>query len=301
MRCACCNSNDTRTFLTLHQDTETRSSWGEPYSNQTIFVCRQCGVQFSDRIQSGKEPEYGQEYQNLMTGSINATEMDSGILEQSEVRIRLIKEEFREGNLLDVGCSTGIFLEKAMENGFSVYGLDPSEYACKETKQRLGLGDDRIFKESIQNSRILQEKKFDVITVWDVIEHCLSPREDLERMLHALNPKGIIVIRTPDTSSIFFQTALLISKISVGMVKFPLLSLYHSDHFVLFNRKSLGHLFSQVGLKDHRMLADSLIWKRFKYCECRRGFLVNFGISFLYFMGRALGHGHGLIGIGRKG
>lgn len=300
MECVCCGSKDTGKFLSLDQDAQTRSSWGAPYASQTILVCRHCGVQFSDRIQSGEEPDYEQEYQDLMTGNADASEAESGIHEQSEFRMRMIMEYHQKGDLLDVGCSTGAFLEKAKQHGFSIHGLDPSAYACEQSRLRLEIGSDCIIHSSIQDAAILQEKKFDVITVWDVIEHCQSPRENLLRLVDALKPGGIIVIRTPDTSSIFFQSAILLSRLSFGMVLFPLLALYHSDHFVLFNRKSLSHLFSRVGLAEQRMVADPLLWKRFKYCECRRGAVVNLAISLMYCTGKMFGYGHGLIGIGRK-
>lgn len=300
--CICCGSRETIEFLRLSPDIKTVSSWGVPSSPQTIFKCLRCGLQFTDRIISHEEEKdmYAQVYHDLMAGTLGESEKKTGALEQSGLRIKLVKKHVSTGALLDVGCSTGIFLEKARQEGFAIFGLDTSEYACKVARERLQLEEDRIVHATISDAVLLREKKFDVITAWDVLEHCSKPREDMERMVGALKPGGVLVIRTPNTSSIFFQTALLLYRLTLKRVTFPLVSLYHSDHLVFFNRSSLGNLFSSLGIKTLQMTTDPLQWKRFRYCECRRGPWINAAIGGLYFLGRAFGGGHGLIGIGRK-
>lgn len=301
MKCVVCDSQDTFPFLRFERNPKVRSSWGVPSVAQTIYKCRTCALQFTDRQVSMEEEEgmYDQSYQETMAGAGGESEKATGAPEQSQLRVDLVKKYAASGDLLDVGCSTGIFLEKAREAGFSVWGLDLSEYACQASRTRLGLGEDRIIQSGIAGAAILDQKKFDIITAWDVIEHCAQPREDLARMAAALKPGGVLVLRTPNTSSIFFQTALWLSRATLGRVKFPLLSLYHSDHLVYFNPQSLGRMLERAGLQVEASVADPLLWKRFRYCECRRGPLVNAGIGSLYFLGRAVGSGHGFIAVAR--
>lgn len=301
MKCVVCDSPDTYPFLRFERHVGVRSSWGVPSVDQTIYKCRACALQFTDRQVSMEEEEgmYDRSYQEAMAGSLGESERATGAPEQSQLRIDLVRRHAASGDLLDVGCSTGIFLEKAREAGFAIWGLDLSEYACQTTRARVGLGEDRILQSDIAAAALLDQRKFDVITAWDVIEHCANPREDLARMAAALKPGGILVLRTPNTSSVFFQSALWLSRATLGRVKFPLLSLYHSDHLVYFNPPSLNRMIETAGLKVEATLADPLLWKRFRYCECRRGPLVNAGIGSLYFLGRAVGSGHGFIAVAR--
>lgn len=303
LRCPCCRSSSVSEYLSLHTNRELNSSWGVRFKNRKIFLCHKCTLQFSNLISENQDiGMYDELYHSLMTGSSFDKAIDeSGIKSQSLDRIRIVKKIKVKGDLLDIGCSTGEFLEAAKKEQYNIFGVDISEYACAKARENLKVSTETIDNSSIEDSEFLFKKKFDVITMWDVIEHCTNIANDMHQILGALRKDGLLLIRTPDSRSIFFLAAVALYKISGGRINGPCISLYHSDHFVFFNKKSLSLYLQNHGMKVDSLLSDPLTWTRFRYCECRRGILTNIGISFFYWVGRLFGKGHGLIAVALKG
>jgi 2-polyprenyl-3-methyl-5-hydroxy-6-metoxy-1,4-benzoquinol methylase len=112
-------------------------------------------------------------------------------LEQIEKRVG------RRGKLLDVGCSFGFFLDAAQQRGWSVEGLDISAYAAEYANSR--------FKLPVQNAPVTEARfapqTFDVITMWEVVEHLPRPVEALRHLSRFLADDGIMVFGTPNVSS----------------------------------------------------------------------------------------------------
>lgn len=100
--------------------------------------------------------------------------------------------------LLDVGCCRGEFVDLAVKHGYDAYGIDMVpvfvEYARKSFGERFALVD------SDMNAAL--EKwgvtSFDIITLWDVIEHIDEPIEFFRSLTHFLRPGGSIFLRTPN-------------------------------------------------------------------------------------------------------
>jgi SAM-dependent methyltransferase len=100
--------------------------------------------------------------------------------------------------LLDVGCYTGVFVEIADKHGWQASGIEPSRWAVQEAQTR-GL---RVVQGTLQDAA-LPEAAFDVITLWDVIEHVMDPRGTVESAYRLLKPGGLIVLHTIDIDSLF--------------------------------------------------------------------------------------------------
>lgn len=102
------------------------------------------------------------------------------------------------GKLLDVGCAYGYFLELALSYGFDAYGFDASRYAVTQAaphiKKRIRVG--------TLTTVSYPKESFDVITLFDVIEHLQDPVADLRKLRSYLKSGGVIVIATGDTNSL---------------------------------------------------------------------------------------------------
>jgi 2-polyprenyl-3-methyl-5-hydroxy-6-metoxy-1,4-benzoquinol methylase len=113
-------------------------------------------------------------------------------------RLRRIEDYKKKGNILDLGCATGFFLDEAKKRGFRVNGVELSAFAASYANTKL--------KISVKNSDILsasfKPKSFDVITMWDVIEHIPNPQETLKKIYSWLKDDGVLVFATPDVGSI---------------------------------------------------------------------------------------------------
>ncbi|UCF99070.1 MAG: methyltransferase domain-containing protein [Spirochaetaceae bacterium] len=106
--------------------------------------------------------------------------------------------------LLDVGCAYGPFLQAAAEQGYRVQGLDISEEAVSYVRDRLGIpcrvGDFSAAEDTPELAG--EQEKFDVITMWYVVEHFRDTAEVLGRVNRLLRPGGVFAFSTPSASGI---------------------------------------------------------------------------------------------------
>lgn len=103
------------------------------------------------------------------------------------------------GTLLDVGCAMGYFVTLAHQKGYDAYGVEPSDFAYSKARAAL---DGKVKHGTLEHVKY-PPLSFDVITMLDVFEHLMRPREDLQKLHTMLTKDGIIVIATGDTDSIF--------------------------------------------------------------------------------------------------
>lgn len=113
-------------------------------------------------------------------------------------RIRLIQRFTDKGKLLDIGCGVGWFLEAAKSAGFEIFGQEISQELAEFTQEKLDI---KVFSENLE---VITEK-FDVITMFDLLEHVMDPLKLIEQSKELLNPNGIIVIFTPNFDSLGIQ------------------------------------------------------------------------------------------------
>jgi len=100
--------------------------------------------------------------------------------------------------LLDVGCYIGVFLEIAARHGWEAWGIEPSQWAAEQARQN-GLN---VIHGTLATTH-LPDGSFDVVTLWDVIEHVSDPMSEIRRVHRLLKPGGLIVIHTMDIDSPF--------------------------------------------------------------------------------------------------
>jgi SAM-dependent methyltransferase len=110
--------------------------------------------------------------------------------------ISRITKHKHSGRLLDIGCSTGDFLNVA-KRFFSAEGLELSSWAA-DAAQRSGL---KIHRKQL--AEFEPDAPYDVITLWGVIEHFEHPLRELAEMDRLLKPGGIVCLWTGDFDSIF--------------------------------------------------------------------------------------------------
>lgn len=149
--------------------------------------------------------------------------------------LRLLKqvEKFKNaGNLLDVGCAAGHFLEAAADRGWQCYGVELSDYSASLAKKKFG---EHIYCGSFETAP-LPEAFFDLIIMSDVFEHFQDPNPILEKIRTILRDDGILVIVTPDSGSI--SARLFSSKWNH----------YEMEHLIYFNRKNIELCFKENDL-----------------------------------------------------
>jgi 2-polyprenyl-3-methyl-5-hydroxy-6-metoxy-1,4-benzoquinol methylase len=95
------------------------------------------------------------------------------------------------GRLLDIGCATGAFLRLAQRHGFEAVGIELSPTLAAHARER-GL--------EVHQGRLeelgLPDRSFDVVTMWDVVEHLDSPLDTLRHAHRVLAHEGVLALRT---------------------------------------------------------------------------------------------------------
>jgi len=99
--------------------------------------------------------------------------------------------------LLDVGAYIGVFVEVARASGWEACGVEPSAWAVRAARRR-----NLPIIRGTQASPQLAGRRFDVITMWDVIEHVDDPAAELARAYQLLKPGGWIAVHTMDVDSL---------------------------------------------------------------------------------------------------
>jgi len=143
---------------------------------------------------------------------------------------------------LDIGCGTGDLLDVAASDGWEITGTEISPLAVQQTnttlKNNILFGD--IF------SLDLPKNHYDVITIYHVIEHLLSPVEILTKVKELLMPGGIVFMETPNIKSIGAK------------VKGKNWShIIPPEHITYFQPSSLRYTLNQAGFKQFQVFTSS--------------------------------------------
>ena len=191
-----------------------------------------------DMYSTSPVPENLEEYY-LSENYISHTDSKKGITERlyQFVKSFMLKqklkhiEKFQEvGTLLDIGAGTGDFLIEAKKKGWKVTGIEPSSIARKNAqKKNLQLCEDKLK---------LKAEKFDVITMWHVLEHVPDLKNQIKWLEEHLSENGILIIAVPNFNS---ADAKKYDKFWAAW-DVP----RHLHHF---SRKSIHMLFSDFGFK----------------------------------------------------
>ncbi|WP_245566876.1 class I SAM-dependent methyltransferase [Christiangramia portivictoriae] len=104
-----------------------------------------------------------------------------------------IEQETAGCKLLDYGAGTGDFLNFMQNRNWNVVGVEPNENARSLALEK-GIG----VKSELDE---LENTKFDVITLWHVLEHIPNYKEILTKLKSRLNKNGLLVIAVPNYKS----------------------------------------------------------------------------------------------------
>lgn len=199
--CDLCDSNRSKVLFpsTIHHQVDPSREYSSSRykaTHSTIVQCLQCGLVRANPRDD--DQTLARIYQNLTDPIYEREERNRKFTARDY--LRLIQNHVpSDGRLLDVGCSTGIFLEVLDSTDWELYGLEPSQWAVNIAKKRCLRA--TIIQGSIEHEDLPVEK-FDVITLWDVLEHVTSPRRTLLHLHKLLKPGGWLFLNVPNIDSL---------------------------------------------------------------------------------------------------
>jgi SAM-dependent methyltransferase len=102
--------------------------------------------------------------------------------------------------VLDVGCAAGFALRAFREEGYDPWGIELSAPMAEQAARRVGA--ERIHAGTLEPG-VFGGRRFDVVTLWDVVEHIEDPIEFLRQVRGVLADDGILVLETQNVASWF--------------------------------------------------------------------------------------------------
>jgi SAM-dependent methyltransferase len=183
-------SSSSRTTVACHVCSSTNDTAYIEARGYRIAQCQNCGLWFVNPQPTTEELRQfystyddGEQWRNL------EERFNRGVRD-AILRIK------RSGSVLDVGCGSGNFLRCMKETGFSAFGIEPSgsgsEYARDEHGVDIYHG---MIEEYLASHR---DRRFDVITMLNVLEHVTAPVSILSQLSKVLSSDGVLVLVVPD-------------------------------------------------------------------------------------------------------
>ncbi|WP_322793426.1 class I SAM-dependent methyltransferase [Bellilinea sp.] len=182
-------------------------------SNKFSFVkCVNCGLIYQNPRVTQQDilKFYPDSYESYQPINLNSSWLMGKILRYGlQKRKGFVLKYRNSGKLLDIGCATGDFLDEVSHYGkntqWDLYGVEISKYAAELASRKKYLN---IFNTTLEDCGF-PDHFFDVITLWDVLEHLYDPAGSLSEINRILKPGGLLILRVPNFNSldrIIFQS-----------------------------------------------------------------------------------------------
>lgn len=176
------------------------------FGSHAVQRCRRCGLEFLHPQPAPAELGALYDVRYFASGASAARgyeryEADEANLRKTfRRRLRRLAARIPASarRLLDVGCALGYSLAVAAESGWDARGVEMSAWAAAEARRRFGLD----VRQGSLDTVDFPPATFDLITLWDVLEHLADPREGLRRCHELLKPDGHLALTTPNTAGL---------------------------------------------------------------------------------------------------
>ena len=204
-----------------------------PTGKITYFQCPECSLVFQDPQAPFKaEDIYNAQY--IQKRSQDPENINTTLPREktAEHYYQWVEQYVAKGNLLEVGCATGLALKVAQSKGWNVFGIEVNKEAAQIANQVLKAD---VVKSGHLNDTMFPDNYFSLIALFDVIEHIPHPVEFLSVLHKKTAPGGHILFLTPDVDTLSFK---LLKE------KWPH---FVQEHLVLLSAKSMNRLLKESG------------------------------------------------------
>jgi 2-polyprenyl-3-methyl-5-hydroxy-6-metoxy-1,4-benzoquinol methylase len=204
--------------------------------------CTRCGLIQSSAVTVAEKEKYQKEYYYFD--------------EKNNTKRRLLKRKLlrfispymvanfhSRFKLLDVGCGMGLFLKELKSCGITGEGTDISKVSVAKAREE-GF---TCYLETLEQTR-KSGRKYDVVTLLEVLEHLADPVAELKNIHRILNDSGILILSTPNADSSFTR---LFGRHWFGF-DIP------KYHIALYGRKSIQELADKGEWKDVKILSTCI-------------------------------------------
>ncbi len=204
------------------------------------YHCSVCNCLYDDKIPlSSNTGEYNIPSEDIIEELPDEKKKDYRKQRFGMERINIIKKylnpeiNIKDARILDVGCNTGFFLDVAKDHSDNVEGIETAKLLGEYAEKTLGV---KVHIVDIFDFN--PKEKYDVITLFDVIEHVSSPVDFLKKCKSLLNKDGIILIFTPNYESVAFNVLGIKSSLYIP-----------ADHLLFFSKETVEYVAKELDMK----------------------------------------------------
>jgi 2-polyprenyl-3-methyl-5-hydroxy-6-metoxy-1,4-benzoquinol methylase len=190
--CPLCKKESPRLFGT--QDYNRRVSRETFY----YYRCQSCKLIFLWPIPENLDDYYTKQYYSIPV-SLEQLEARS---EGERYKIKIVQSFVSSGRLLEIGPAYGSFTLLAKQAGFEVEAIEMDATCCKFLEEVVGV---KAINSNDPSEALKTLEKYDVITLWHVIEHLPDPWRVVKMIAEKLLPGGTLVIAAPNPDAFQFH------------------------------------------------------------------------------------------------
>lgn len=220
-----------------------------------LVECADCGLIFIDFL--GQDADFEvEEYWDASNRTIySSPEVVSELRKKYTKYLGMIGAPAGR-TLLDVGSGAGVCVDTAAKIDFDARGVEPSTDGVQMSRDTF----------SINVTCALLEKgddlptNFDVLTLWDVIEHVVDPRDLVETCAEHTTSGGFFILETPRADAWIRSFVSLLSRFVPGLELRN--QIYYTSHRFYFSAKSITKLLALCGYEDIRVHNERSMYKK---------------------------------------
>ena len=196
----------------------------------SIYHCSNCNTDLTSPIPSpadvaqSTDIEYFKAYEDVSIKNFKIEDLRRIL---KELPMKKIK------SALDIGCANAYLVEYLLSKKVDAYGIELFPEVAKEAQKKFK--EKRIYVGDFEKYNF--KRKFDLLIMFDLIEHIVKPEDVFEKVKHILNPGGFLLILTPD-----------INALNRKILK-QHWTAYYVEHVHCFSKQSMEYLSEKTGLK----------------------------------------------------
>lgn len=209
-----------------------------------VARCRACRLVYVDaELTAGDLQEaYGPAYYEGDVFANYIAERDVR-LASAHASCEILKALEPRGRLLDVGCAAGFFLAAAAQT-YDATGVELSAYAADYARQEFGL---RVLTGDLCDVD-LDGEQFDVVTMWNTVEHLADPLGVVRTGAGLMRPGGLLVLTTGDVAGPLARRDLK----GWNLMQPP-------EHLFYFSPRTIALLAQLAGFEVRRIVHDGIV------------------------------------------
>jgi 2-polyprenyl-3-methyl-5-hydroxy-6-metoxy-1,4-benzoquinol methylase len=205
----------------------------------SLIKCTDCGLIWKHVDGAGEE--LSKKVNSIIFSDVERRLNVKANKKMARDRIKLLTGFIKKGELLEIGCATGEFMEEAVASGIQASGVDMSVNYVEHARKK-GLN---VFCGKIEDIG-KENKQYDVVVMFHLVEHILKPFDFLNEVNKTVKKNGLLFIITPNVNS--FTNKLLGYKHSVY---------HHPDHYMFYSDKTIENILNKSGFKVvHKMTKE---------------------------------------------